>query len=705
MTTPITYDQMKDLLNGQASTFASALRGSPGSSSSPAPSSSGGGGITGQNAKDVNSAVGSVISGFERAGKGGSAVGEVLSGVSAGLGKINVLGVQQGFDAMRGSVEGTTNMQRQFVNNGLLAAGQTAEWGKKIADTGGNIGSFQSQFDRYKTALGGLSSTNEGTAKELLAFQKDFRESKIGKTLESIGFVPEQINEIATNGLVRSQNLNLQDEKSRRDAIKSVGEFTMATLGAASATNKTTEQLLRENSVRSEDLDVNLALLAGGKDMSDSYRALKNVTGELGSELQGSIDEIFAMGVVTEKAGNNLSAIGPAGTALGEAALALRNAKTEEQRKEAEQRLQVAKNNMDTYMRQQGPGGFAAQAQSQKYTDDAVGQSMRRIAGQEMTRLQMQNTGAQNLGARNQPNDTAAVKAFQASQMAGAMSGRDATGAKAPGTELYQNIVAADVAARNNYNKLVSAGYDKFTGAVDNFSKAVLIMPGAKAVKTGQEATPAEARTPVATPDRRGARAGGSPGLDDLLGNVKQETAGVPKGWMEALEKFDPNGEMVQLDGEEVVANKKQWTAIGEALKSKMSKMPDVSKTIEDVAGKFSPDMFKPITSSMSDMMKPIGNMSMPSTDGIFGSLKGMTAGLSSELGTRSSNTESTSAAPAPARQESAVLPNQDMLAGLLEKLNTNMAGMGGLLQEGNQIAQSGNNQLASAADNRFTIG
>ena len=442
--------------------------------------------------------------------------------------------------------------------------------------------------------------------------------------------------------------------------------------------------------------------------------------------------------------------------------------KTEEQRKEAEQRLQVAKNNMDTYMRQQGPGGFAAQAQSQKYTDDAVGQAMRKIAGQEMTRLQLQSTGAQQLGGRGQQNDVASVKQFQANQMAMGASGRDASGKKEVGTEAYQNIVAADIAARNNYNKLVVQGYEKFSGAVDTFSKAVLIMPGAKAAKTGQEATPTEVRTPVEKPTPR-VRLGGSPGLDDLLGNVKQETQGVPKGWMEALEKFDPNGEMVQLDGEEVVSNKKQWTAIGEALQSKMSgasskkkestapkdaaggmqnqldtvvgklidgmpgetginktgdikmpdfskmpditkmmgdiKMPDVSKTLEGVAGKFGPDMFKPLTSGMTDMFKPLSNMSMPSTDGLFGGLKGMTAGLSSELGTKAAQTET---GPAPATQEAAVptgLPNQDMLAGLLEKLNTSVAGMGGLLQEGNQIAQSGNNQLASAADNRFTIG
>lgn len=760
---PITYDQMKDLLTGQASTFASALRNTPGGSS---PGGGGGASITGANAKDVNSAVGSVIQGFERAGRGASSVGSVLEGVSSGLGKINVLGVQQGFDAMKNNFVGTVDMQKQMVNSGLLAAGQTAEWGKRIAGTGGDAGDFQARYNKYKESLTGLGASNLSTAQELASFQKDFRDSKIGKTLESMGFVPEQINEIATNALSRSQNLGLQDEKARKEAIKSVGEFTMATLGASAATNKSTDQLLRENQVRSEDLDVNLALLSGGKELSDSYRALKNVTGELGSELQGSIDEIFAMGVVTEKAGNNLSAIGPAGTALGEAALALRNAKTEEQRKEAEQRLQVAKNNMDTYMRQQGPGGFAAQAQSQKYTDDAVGQAMRKIAGQEMTRLQLQSTGAQQLGGRGQQNDVASVKQFQANQMAMGASGRDASGKKEVGTEAYQNIVAADIAARNNYNKLVVQGYEKFSGAVDTFSKAVLIMPGAKAAKTGQEVTPTEATTPVEKPKKREK---GSPGLDDLLGNVKQETQGVPKGWMEALEKFDPNGEMVQLDGEEVVSNKKQWTAIGEALKSKMSgtsskkkestapkdaaggmqnqldtvvgklidgmpgetginktgdikmpdfskmpditkmmgdiKMPDVSKTLEGVAGKFGPDMFKPLTSGMTDMFKPLSNMSMPSTDGLFGGLKGMTAGLSSELGTKAAQTET---GPAPATQEAAVptgLPNQDMLAGLLEKLNTSVAGMGGLLQEGNQIAQSGNNQLASAADNRFTIG
>lgn len=785
---PITYDQMKDLLTGQANTFASALRNSPGSSSS-APSSSSGGSVTASNAKDVNNAVGSIVQGFERAGKGASSVGMVLEGVSSGLGKINVLGVQQGFDAMKNNFVGTVDMQKQMISTGLLAAGQTADWGKKIAESGGNAAEFERQRQKYAQSLGGLAGTNEGTAKELLAFQKDFRESKFGQTLQSMGMYPEQINEIATNALVRSQNLNLQDEKSRKEAIKSVGEFTMATLGAASVTNKSTEQLLKENQVRSEDLDVNLALLAGGKEMSDSYRALKNVTGELGSELQGSIDEIFAMGVVTEKAGNNLSAIGPAGTALGEAALALRNAKTEEQRKEAEQRLQVAKNNMDAYMRQQGPGGFAAQAQSQKYTDDAVGQAMRKIAGQEMTRLQMQSTGAQQIGARGQPTagQVQTVKDFQASQMAQAASGRNADGTKGVGTEAFQNIVAADIAARNNYNKLVVQGYEKFSGAVDKFSGAVLLMPGAKAAKTGQEVTPSAGSTgPIEKPPPRGPRAGGSPGLDGLLGNVKQETQGVPKGWMEALEKFDPNGEMVQLDGEEVVANKKQWTAIGETLNAKVSgasskkkastapadttaektldvelgklidkmpgeaslnktmgdikapdfskmpdlgkmmgeikppdmskmpditkmmgdiKMPDVSKTLEGVAGKFGPDMFKPLTSGMTDMFKPLSNMSMPSTDGLLGGLKGMTAGLSSELGTKTAKTET---GPVPATQEAAVpagLPNQDMLAGLLEKLNTSVAGMGGLLQEGNQIAQSGNNQLASVADNRFTIG
>jgi hypothetical protein len=137
-------------------------------------------------------------------------------------------------------------------------------------------------------------------------------------------------------------------------------------------------------------------------------------------------------------------------------------------------------------------------------------------------------------------------------------------------------------------------------------------------------------------------------------------------------------------------------------------KMPDISKTIEDVAGKFGPDMFKPLTSGISDMFKPMGELAMPSPQEMAGNLKNSVASLGSEFGTKASNVASIGA-----EKENALatpttiqgLPNQDVLAGLLEKLNTSVAGMGGLLQEGNQIAQSGNNQLASAADNRFTIG
>lgn len=770
MSNPITYDQMQDLLNKQANTFASALKSQP--STSPAPTGgSGGGGNLGANAKDINSAVGSMVNDFSRAGKGASTFGQVMDGVSAGLGKVNILGVQQGFDAVRGSLQGTLDTQRNWTNQGLIAAGNTVDWGKKIAAVGGNLDSVNSQVSRLGPSLSGFGATNTSVAKEMLAFQADVKASQLGKTLQSMGFRDEQINEIAAQSMIRAQNLGLSEEKTRKEAIKQVGDFTMSMLGAQNAANKTTEQVLRENQVRSEDLDVQLELLDASKEVQDGYRSLKNVTSDLGTELQGSLDEIFSQGVITEKAGNNLNALGSAGTELGRAALDLRNAKTEEQRKEAEVRLQRAKDAADAYMRS---AEFRKAAQSQKYQDDAVGQAMRKVAGQEMTRLQMQSTGAQQLRAAGLPSDVASVRRYQQSQLAQSMTGRDATGKKEPGTELYQNVVAGDAAMRDNYNKLQIEGYNKFGKAVDDFSKAVLMIPGAKAVKTGTQTTPGESSGGTAAPRLKpDKRLEGSPGLNELTSNIKQETAGVPKGWMDVLEKFNPSGELIQVDGEEVVANKKQWTAIGEALNSKVSsitskststatkttegipadaekqindslskltsikspeeslknsaagfkmpdfskmpditkmmgdfKMPDVSKTIESVAGKFGPDMFKPMSSGLSDMFKPISNMTMPNAEGVFGGMKGAVAGLTSELGIKTNTPE-----PAPSETTSSqtaspsVIPNQDVLASLLEKLNTNVAGMGGLLQEGNQIAQSGNNQLASAADNRFTIG
>lgn len=714
-------------------------------------STSSGGSGSNVNMSGVKTAVDGFIGSLDRVSKGASATGMVLEGVAAGLSKLPLPGLGAAFGAVSGKVTEATGVMQSMADKGALAGGRMTELATGIAGSGGNAQAFMATMENYRKNLQGVSATTGEGQVNMGKFFTEFRQTDVGLKLRGMGMSMDQINQVAAVSLANSQYKDIADDKSRKKAIAGTEEFAAKLLFATETTGKNTQTILAENVARSESNDVMGEIMLGGPEMQEAYSRLQKSTMDMSPAMQGMVDEMFATGVKSEETAAKMSALGAAGVDLEKAATMQRNAKSEGEKKEADMAMARAKANADQYMKSEQ---FIRTMQNDKTSE--VGRAANQLYQENKARLAGQQIAAGRNVAEGRAGDTGTAVRRQQAQVGAEINMRDMkTGEKTPGAATFEAMQKADMSAQAAANQLVISGFNKVGPAADRLAEGLTKSLNKLPMAPG--ATPATppvgpAGGSVRTQERP--RSNGSPGMEQLASTMKGQ-------WSSVLENFDPKGTTVTTHGKEVIVNEKQWMAIGDVIQNKLNpktpegggkgagnnidsllasvqkstadnKMPQVdSKQIEGMSANFAKsmpdlsskmadmtksafnpekmstmgtDMFKGMNKSMPDMFKSMSNIKMPDPTSMLGGLKGNFNSLTSELSTNKATKETASnkeeALPSPTNVPA--MPNQDALTSMLEKLNSGISNVGGLLQAGNDIASSTSSKMDM--DNRFAI-
>lgn len=430
MADPITYDQMKELLQAQASSIGGYMKGGGGTP---------GGGGTGSPATGV---ISGLIEDFGKLRNGASATSTVLTGIAGTLGR-----VYEPFGAMAGQVKenlmGTVAGLSAAQMQGASFGNNIGEYSKKLEMAGTTPEKFTQMWSQIGPRLNGLGETQGQAANNVLVAMGEFK-SKYGDMLTGLGYSNDEQNAYFAKALTDRKFTDLKDSKARQGVIDEIGLNAQKLSEYAATTGKSIADLQKEQLAGEDDVNVTAEILRGGKDTVEAFARVKSGLGDMGPTIKSLTNEMMTGGIRTAEGSAKFAALGPAGAELEKAIMDQKNAKTKEQKDDANAALERAKNRADEYMRSDE---FTRNAQNDT---SEVGRAQAQMLRENGTRLASTIQAQQALAKEGKSATIDDAKARQQNRTRADMLAVDVTtGKKNPTADAYEAVVKGDAAAQN----------------------------------------------------------------------------------------------------------------------------------------------------------------------------------------------------------------------------------------------------------------
>jgi len=676
---------MERLLNNQADRLAGIIgksgggtAGGTGSGTAAAPAASG--------------VVSGLVEDLAKLRNGASATGTVLNDIAGVLGKVwaplGALGSQQ-VQALQGTVGSMNQLNQQGVNFGQ----NIANFNEKLANAGTTPEKFTQIMSTVGPRLQGLGINGGQAADGVLTALGEFK-TKYGKTMTDLGMTNDQQNEYFAKYLQDRKFTDLTEKKSRQGLVDEAGANAQELAKYAQLSGKSISQLQAEQNARSENIDVQAEIMMGGKEMQEAFGRVNSQLGDLGPGINDLAGEILTGGIRTAEGSAKFAALGPAGADLEKAILAQKNAKTAEEKADADRALARAKNNADEYMRSKE---FLRNLQNDK---SEVGQAQRQFFKENQARLSSTAQAQQQLEKQGKPADIAAAKKYQENVANANIQGIDPrTGKRNESAQVVQAYNQADASAQNAAIVASSKGtslaikglgdvVDRTAGKIPN-----MYVSPAEINKRIAGAGGGENQAPRKTVEKRDT---GTLGMTGSLFETKDFYGKVAKG--------------------ETVFTPDQLTNLVKG--AQKSAIPDLTNVKQPPAS--SPDAFKSVFNDMQKNMKmPAGSDKMaggiPNMKDMFAGIQTKVSGIATDAKTKSDadqkaqtaqpKTVAERAEEYEAQKNSSSAPieeptQKDMLEAL-NSLNKMMGQLVSLQDTNNNIAEGMNRKISS--NNRFT--
>jgi hypothetical protein len=251
---------------------------------------------------------------------------------------------QQSVDAMR-----------NFGKFGAGFNGDAIAMRSSIAQTNMSLeeyGRFLNKNTSILNAMGG--SVTQGTTK-FNEFSQAFFDQQakqgdafgsVSDQLRNLGMTSEEINGTLAIELASRRFQNMEDTKSREEAIASAAEMATEMDKIAKLTGKSRETQQAELAALEKDgqyqAAIRLAQRDGNTFAAKGMQEAMTSMGKFGAPVQNLVKDFLAFGTASKDTQDTLAALGPAGTELQNAIQMVKSAKTEEQKIAAQAALKRA---------------------------------------------------------------------------------------------------------------------------------------------------------------------------------------------------------------------------------------------------------------------------------------------------------------------------------------------------------------------------
>lgn len=282
---------------------------------------------------------------------------DAVGGAGQVIGKLGTAGKIAGdsLTYMGKYAQESVDAMRSFGKFGAGFNGDAIAMRSSIAQTNMSLeeyGKFLNKNTGILNAMGG--SVTQGTTKFNEFSQAFFdQQAKQGDSfgsvsdqLRNLGMTSEEINGTLAIELASRRFQNMEDTKSREDAIASAASMATEMDKIAKLTGKSRETQQAELAALEKDgqyqAAIRLAQRQGNTFAAEGMKQAMTSMGQFGAPVQNLVKDFLAFGTASKDTQDTLAALGPAGTELQNAIQMVKSAKTEEQKIAAQSALKRA---------------------------------------------------------------------------------------------------------------------------------------------------------------------------------------------------------------------------------------------------------------------------------------------------------------------------------------------------------------------------
>jgi len=437
-----------------------------------------------------------LIVGFNRLTQGTDAATTGLALLSKAASMVGFESLGAAMGKYGGAVlEQKTNMDKASAELGI-GSNNIGKFVRMSGEAGLTTAQFTEAIQKSNGMLAGLSGNAQRSAEVFSKVSKQINESAAGENLQAMGITAQEMATYTALSMANQTKKDMTTEKSQKEAAAAAIELATELDATSKISGQSREALAKTLQEEEKKPNVILMEMQMSADQRAGYLKLKEQMAGFGPSFQSLSAEIASGGVRTKEGLAQMAALGPAGIEFEKATKMMTNAKTDEEKKNAQAALEQAQaainqrmaskeyNNMMQYGTAEQKAAIAAQVgdgknlmAAQKAAQDANGDYAKA--------LQKQKAEAEAQQKGKQVDDKGNIKV---DEKGNALKDEGARTAEALNKANHQAIIQAGGMAQN-FEQI-----NKELGANSTFRKA-LGMAGSS--KTMEEARETQKKAPA----------------------------------------------------------------------------------------------------------------------------------------------------------------------------------------------------------------
>jgi hypothetical protein len=201
---------------------------------------------------------------------------------------------------------------------------------------------FSETIKKSDGLMSGLAGSANRGAEAFSKVQKNLIESDLGRTLADIGISGQELAEMTALSMSNNTKLNLKTADGQKEAALAAGLLASELDATSKVSGQSREALMKTLKAEEQKPNVILMEMQMSKEQLAGYQNMKAQMAGFGPAFQSLSAEIASGGVRTKDGLAQMAALGPAGVKFEEATRLMTNAKTDQQKKEAQAALDQA---------------------------------------------------------------------------------------------------------------------------------------------------------------------------------------------------------------------------------------------------------------------------------------------------------------------------------------------------------------------------
>jgi hypothetical protein len=282
------------------------------------------------------------VFGLTKLSTGADAAATAVSGFTKGLSAVGLTGLSGAVGLVaKAFLEQKSNMDVASRELGI-GGNNLGTFIRMSGEAGLTTKEFTDTIKKTDGLMSGLAGSSQRGAEAFSKVQKSLIESKVGEELNAIGISGKELADMTALSMSNNTKLNLKTASGQAEAAAAAGKLATELDATSKITGQSREALAKTLEAEAKKPNVILMEMQMTKEQLEGYKSLKSQMAGFGPSFQGLSAEIASGGVRTKDGLAQMAALGPAGVKFEEATRLMTNAKTKEEKDNAQAALDRA---------------------------------------------------------------------------------------------------------------------------------------------------------------------------------------------------------------------------------------------------------------------------------------------------------------------------------------------------------------------------